>query len=129
MEPDHPSVLNTLESLAEACMDARRYPHAARYYEDLLKRYEGSDSSESTASILKQAVLLQKIGSIHMHQNDPQMQMMKLQMAIQLLRSETTTVLTEQNLEHERSALEKKIMNELRMVESDLERSNNGQGW
>jgi len=129
MEPDHPSVLNTLESLAEACMDARRYPHASRYYEELLKRYEGSDSSESTASILKQASLLQKIGSIHMHQNDPQMQLMKLQMAIQLLRSDSTTVLTEQKLEEERAALDKKIMTELRLVESDIGRSNNGQGW
>ena len=64
-----------------------------------------------------------------MHQNDPQMQLMKLQMAIQLLRSDMTTVLTEQNLEEERAALDKKIMNELRLVESDLGRSNNAQGW
>lgn len=131
MEVDHPSVLNTLESLAEACMDARRYPHALRYYEELLKRYEGTESSETTASILKQASLLQTIASIHLHQGDSQTQMRKLQMAIHLLRSDTTTTSIEPKHIEERAALDKKITAEIQSVDSDLGRNNNyiNNGW
>jgi tetratricopeptide (TPR) repeat protein len=136
MDPEHPSVLNTLESLAEACMDARRYPHALRYYEELLKRCQGSEPAGSTESILKQASILRTIGTIHMHQDDPQAQMKKLQMAIRLLRSDTTTAAMsnnnntnggteQQKLIEERVALDKNIMGELELVQSELRRNSN----
>jgi hypothetical protein len=112
-------------------MDARRYPHASRYYEELLKRYEGTESSESTASILKQAALLQTIASIHLYQGDSQTQLRKLQMAIHLLRSDTTTTSIEPKYIEERAALDKKITAEIQSVDSDLGRNNNypNNGW
>jgi hypothetical protein len=118
MDPDHETVLGTLESLGEACLDARRFSHALKYYKELFER---SQSSESMSKF-KQASILHKIAIIHEHQENPKAQRETLEMALRFLRSDTSGVTTE-----ERKSLDSKIQGELRMVQEEL--GNHDPNW
>jgi len=112
MDSDHPTVMSTLESLGEACLDARRYSHALKYYNDLFDR---SQASPQSMSKLKQATILHKVAIIHEHLDDPKKQKETLELAMRFLRSDTL-----QDTLEERKALESKIKEELQLVEEEL---------
>lgn len=114
MDPEHPSVLGTLESLGDACLDARRFSHALKYFNELFDRSQTSQ----TLSKLKQAMILHKIAVIYEHQDDPKAQIAKLEMALNFLRSDTSDGMME-----ERKALDKKVRQELLSVREELEKS------
>ena len=107
MYPEHPTVLSTLESLAETCVDARRFSHAMKYYTQLFDRSQ----SLEPVNYLKQAETLQKIASIYGKLEDLKMQTKKLEMALRFVRSEIS-----ENLIEEREILEEKIQGELRLL-------------
>jgi hypothetical protein len=122
MDPDHPTVLSTLESLGEACLDARRFSHALKYYNELFDRSQSSGSM----SKLKQASILHKIATIYEHQDDPKAQKEKLEFAMRFIRSEDTA-LEEEYVEEERKTLETKIQEELQRVQEEL--TKNEENW
>ena len=114
MAKDHPAVLNTMESLGEACLDARRFSHAFRYYNELFERSQSAHSM----SRLKQAKILHKIAIIHEHQDDPKAQLEKLEMALRFLSSASEAD------EEEAAVLDKQLRSELRLLQAELERQN-----
>jgi len=114
MYPEHPTVLSTLESLAETCVDARRFSHALKYYTQLFDRCQSLD----LVNCLKQASTLQTIASIHGHLDDPKAQMNKLEMALKFIRSDDDT---SDSTREERAALEKEIQRELQLIKGDLQ--------
>lgn len=116
MSKDHPTVLDTMESLGEACLDARRFSHALKYYNELFER---SQSNESM-SRMKQAKILHKLAVIHEHQDDPKAQREKLELALRFLRSESF----DEN-DGEVDVLDKKLQEELRLVQEELEKQDN----
>lgn len=116
LDLDHPAVLGTLESLGEACLDARRFSHALKYFTQLFDRSEASDA----LSKLKQAMILHKIAVIYEHQDDPKAQMTKLEMALTFLRSDTSDGMIE-----EKKAMDRRLQEELRSVREELEKNDN----
>ncbi|KAL3906456.1 MAG: hypothetical protein SGILL_009264 [Bacillariaceae sp.] len=114
MAKDHPAVLNTMESLGEACLDARRFSHALRYYNELFERSQ----SATNASRLKQAKILHKIAIIHEHQDDPKAQLEKLETALRFLHSAS------EGTEEEVEALDNQLRSELHLLQEELERQN-----
>ena len=106
--------MNTMESLGEACLDARRFSHAFKYYSELFERLQSAQNVGS----LKQAKILHKIGIIHEHQDDPKAQLEKLEMALRFLRSASVED------EEEAEVLDKQLRSELRLLEKELERQN-----
>jgi tetratricopeptide (TPR) repeat protein len=113
MDEDHPAVLGTLESLGEACLDARRFSHALKYFNQLFDRSQTSKSP----SKLKLAMILHKIAVIYEHQDDPKAQIAKLEMALSFLRSDTSDGMLEKRMEWDR-----KIQEELRSVREELQK-------
>jgi hypothetical protein len=113
MAEDHPTVLATLESLGEACLDARRFSHALKYYSELFDRSQSNQSM----SRMKQAKILHKIAIIHEHQDDPLAQREKLELALRFLRSESRN-----DLRVEQEALDKKLEKELLRVKEEIEK-------
>lgn len=118
MGEDHPTVLATLENLGEACLDARRFSHALKYYSELFDR---SQSSESV-SRMKQAKILHKVAIIHEHQDDPAAQREKLELALRFLQSEST-----EGNEEEQERLDSKLQEELLLVKEEMEKK--GEDW
>jgi hypothetical protein len=114
LDLDHPAVLGTLESLGEACLDARRFSHALKYFTQLFDRSEASKG----LSKLKQAIILQKIAVIYEHLDDPKAQISKLEMALTFLRSDTSDGMIE-----EKKALDRRLQEELRSVRDELEKN------
>lgn len=113
MGEEHPTVLATLENLGEACLDARRYSHALKYYSELFDR---SQSSESLTR-MKQAKILHKVAIIHEHQDDPAAQREKLELALRFLRSESI-----EGSEEEQERLGRKLQEELLSVKEEMEK-------
>ena len=70
MPPEHPTVLITLESLAETCLDAERYTHALKYYRELFDRSQNVEPLDC----IKQALTLQTIAGIYGNLEDPKSQ-------------------------------------------------------
>ena len=114
MDVDHPTVLGTLESLGDACFDARRFSHALKYFNQLFDR----SLTGQSLSKLKQAMILHKIAVIYEHQDDPKAQVAKLEMALSFVRSDNSDGTLE-----EKKSLDKKIQEELRSVRDELEKS------
>lgn len=109
MYPEHPTVLSTLESLAETCLDAQRFSHALKYYTQLFDRSQSMKSVNS----LKQATTLQTIATIYCHLGDNSEQKKKLEMALRIIRSDNDTSDT---ATVDRVAIEKKIQMDLELI-------------
>lgn len=110
MPPEHPTVLITLESLAETCLDAQRFTHALKYYRELFDRSQMVEPLDC----MKQAATLQTMASIHGKLNDPSAQKKKLEMAIKFVRSS--------NIENpiERRTLEDRLQGEIEVVQGNI---------
>lgn len=117
MYPEHPTVLTTLASLAETCLDARRFSHALKYYRQLFDRSQSMESVDC----LKQAATLQTIATIYSHLDDPKAQKKKLEMALRFVRSDNSSKAGDSSkIQKERRALEKRIQGELELIQGDL---------
>jgi hypothetical protein len=103
-----------MESLGAACLDARRFSHALKYYNELF------DRSQSTHSMsrMKQAQILHKIAIIHEHQDDPRAQRDNLELALRFLHSAS-----EEN-DDKAVVFGKQLRNELHLVQVELEKQN-----
>ncbi|KAG7367367.1 expressed tetratricopeptide repeat protein [Nitzschia inconspicua] len=110
---DHPTVMATLESLGEACLDARRFSHALKYYGSLFDRSQ----SNQRMSRMKQAKILHKISVIYEHMDNPTSQREKLELALRFLGSES-----QDDTKGEREALETKLQKELLLVKEEIEK-------
>eukprot|EP00531_Pseudo-nitzschia_arenysensis_P016963 CAMPEP_0116128876 /NCGR_PEP_ID=MMETSP0329-20121206/7621_1 /TAXON_ID=697910 /ORGANISM="Pseudo-nitzschia arenysensis, Strain B593" /LENGTH=1317 /DNA_ID=CAMNT_0003623099 /DNA_START=132 /DNA_END=4087 /DNA_ORIENTATION=- len=119
MPPEHPTVLITLESLAETCLDARRFTHALKYYRELFDRSQTMEPLDC----MKQATTLQTMASIHGKLNDPSAQKKKLEMAIKFVRSSSI----EDPIE--RRALEDRLLGEIEVVQGNILSSQDRQKW
>uniref|UniRef100_A0A7S4AB04 Kinesin light chain n=1 Tax=Pseudo-nitzschia australis TaxID=44445 RepID=A0A7S4AB04_9STRA len=110
MYPEHPTVLITLESLAEICLDAQRFTHALKYFNQLFERSQSMQSVDC----LKQATTLHTISTIYGHLDSPKEQKKKLEMALKFIRYDNAKTLDDKI--DERLAFAKKIQGELEML-------------
>jgi len=114
MNREHPTILITLESLAETCLDAKRFTHALKYYTELFERSQ----SMELVDCLKQAQTLYTLSTIYGYLDDPKVQKKKLEMALRFLRSDDVS--SRGDKIEERRTLEKKILGELEMIKGNL---------
>ena len=119
MPPEHPTVLITLESLAETCLDAQRYTHALKYYRELFDRSQTVEPLDC----MKQATTLQTMASIYGKLEDPKLQVKKLEMAIKFVRSS--------NIENpiDRRAMEDRLLGEIEVVQGNILSNQDRQNW
>lgn len=94
-------------------MDARRFSHALKYYNELFDR---SQSNESMGR-MNQAKILHKIAIIHEHQDDPKSQRGKLQEALRFLRLDPSI-----ENDNEAQVFGRLLQDELRSVQEELEK-------
>jgi tetratricopeptide (TPR) repeat protein len=70
----HPTVINTMDSLADACTRVNEHKEAIRLYNGCLTRHNasagGSNGGQSSEQRLASAIILFKISRIHLKQND-----------------------------------------------------------
>jgi len=117
MPPGHPTVLMTLETLAEACLDARRFVHALKCYRQLFERCQSSEPLDC----MKQAATLETMAVIHGHMNDPKSKRNKLEMALKFVRSmEGESAYHGAKAERERMVFEKRLEGDLYVVQGNI---------
>ena len=117
MPPAHPTVLMTLETLAETCLDARRFAHALKCYRQLFDRSQSLEPLDC----MKQAATLETMATIHGHLKDPRSKKSKLEMALKFIRSmEGESAYHGAKAERERMAFEKRLQEELDVVQGNL---------
>lgn len=121
MPQEHPTVLITLESLAEACLDAQRFTHALKYYRELFDRSQSLEPLDC----MKQATTLQTMASIHAQLDDPKSQKKKLEMALQFIRSMNL----EPRRESEVRAFEDRLLGELEVAQGLLLSKQDRNNW
>jgi tetratricopeptide (TPR) repeat protein len=124
--PQHPTVLSTLDSLAEACAASNHGSHAIKFYNEILERFHRNTSKSSTFGSSKrrkraEAVLLYKMSRIYGQQKVRQSQLEMLKLALVAIRSVSYD--DESSPEREqRELLEKRIQTDVRMVQEELEK-------
>ena len=117
MPPEHPTVLITLESLAETCLDAKRFTHALKYYRELFDRSQSLEPLDC----MKQATTLHLMASIYEQLNDPTLQKQKLQTALKFVRAAGDgNLANDSTAQAERRALEQRLLGDLEVVEGNL---------
>jgi hypothetical protein len=117
MPPEHPTVLITLESLAETCLDARRFTHALKYYRELFDRSQSLEPLDC----LKQAATLQTMAIIYGQLDDPKAQKQKLEMALKFIRSMSVdTSFGDERAEMARRDFENRLLGDLEVVQRNL---------
>jgi hypothetical protein len=117
MPPEHPTVLITLESLAETCLDARRFAHALKYYRELFDRSQSLEPLDC----MKQAATLQTMAIIYGQLNDPKSQIQKLEMALKFIRSMTVDKsFGDQRVEMVRRDFENRLLGDLEVVQGNI---------
>ena len=127
----HPTVLSTLDSLAEACTTSNHNSDAIYYYSEILDRLKRSNAgaggtmamnSTNSASPNRsnqqrhkraEAVLLYKMSKVHLQQEDRTKQVEKLNQALIAIRSVHPDSETPQEAD-QRKTLESRIQNDLR---------------
>ena len=99
MGPNHPTVLATFGTLADACVCANHGTVALKYYEEILERLNERDEDDSR---LQEAVILHKMSKIHKQHGDLQSELTKLQRASRVLRLDSRTSMSKQaeDLDH-----------------------------
>lgn len=119
MPLDHPTVLITLESLAETCLDAEGFAHALKYYQELFDRSQ----TQEPLDCIKQATTLQTIATIHANLEDPRSQKQKLELALKYVLSS--------DIENpvERRALEDRLLGEIEVAQGNLLSKGDRQNW
>ena len=117
MPPEHPTVLITLESLAETCLDARRFTHALKYYRELFDRSQSLEPLDC----LKQAATLQTMAIIYGQLDDPKAQKQKLEMALKFIRSMSVdTSFGDERADMARRDFENRLLGDLEVVQRNL---------
>ena len=107
----------TLETLAEACLDARRFPHALKCYRQLFDRSQSLEPLDC----MKQAATLETMATIHGRLNDPKSKKNKLEMALKFIRSmEGESAYHGAKAERERRAFEKRLVGELESLKGNI---------
>lgn len=98
----HGTVMATLETIAEACLAGANTSLALKYYKEVLGRL---DSSHST---IQEAKTLYKISRVNLQNNELESQLRSLQMAYNILQSDSSTKKSQNRLE-----LEQRIQRDL----------------
>jgi hypothetical protein len=83
----HPSVLSTLDCLADACANSSQSVAALRNYNEIMARMRESRNSGGKRRRRAEALLLYKISQVHRVQNDREAQIDKLTQALKTVRS------------------------------------------
>jgi hypothetical protein len=108
---NHPTVLATLDRLAESSANANLGNASLKQYNELLERlYE-----EASFDKLQESTILYKMSKVHKQNHDFDSQIGKLQLALKVLRAADIT--------KEKGALELDIQKELLMARQRLEKA------
>jgi tetratricopeptide (TPR) repeat protein len=99
---NHGTVVATLETIAEACLADANTSLALKYYKEVLGRL---DSSHST---IQEATTLYKISRVNLQNNELESQLRSLQMASNILQSDSSTKKSRDRVE-----LEQRIQRDL----------------
>jgi hypothetical protein len=126
MPPEHPTVLVTLESLAETCLDAQRFNHALKYYRELFDRSQKLEPLDC----MKQATTLQIMATIYGQLDDQKSQKKKLEMALKFIRSmNVDSSFPDGNANREQRAMEQRLLGELEVVQGNILSKQHRQNW
>ena len=106
----HPTVLETLDRLAEACAAANLGTAALKHNSELLERLYG----EANFDKLQESSILYRMSKIHKQNQDVESQIGKLHLALKVLR-------TAQNSER-KDAIEQGIQKDLRLARQYVEK-------
>jgi flavorubredoxin len=108
--PHHPTVMSTLDSLADTCAAANHGPLGLKYYNEILERFHDQEEE----SKLEEAVIFYKMSKIHKQANDLESQLTKLHFASKVL-------LMEDSMTNERKQLEHQIQVDIRSARKEFE--------
>lgn len=108
--PSHGTVLETLDSIAEACLVGANTSLALKFYKEALGRL---DSRNST---VEEAAILYKISRVNLQNNELESQMYRLQMASKVLQSDASNKVSEDRIELQR-LIEKDLKTSTEMME------------
>jgi hypothetical protein len=123
--PHHPTVMSTLDSLADTCAAGNHGTLGLKYYNEILERfYDQEDESK-----LQEAVIFYKMSKIHKQANDLEPQLNKLLFASKVLRMEDSLTQEGKQLEHQievdiqlaQQELEEEELREQELREEELE--------
>jgi tetratricopeptide (TPR) repeat protein len=84
----HPTVLSTLDNLADSCVNSGHAVDALKYYNMLLDRFRVGGRGDNEKLLRAEAVLLYKMSRVHRQRNDREAQLDSLKLALRALRSE-----------------------------------------
>ena len=107
----HPTVMSTLESLAETFWDAEEEALSLKYFNEILERLHDQDEE----SKFQEATILHKMSKVHLGDRDLESELTKLQIALTVLRMETS-------MSSEAKLLANKIHADMEMVRQELEK-------
>jgi tetratricopeptide (TPR) repeat protein len=120
---NHPTVLSTLDSLADACGAANHGNHALKYYNELLERLHDQDDEDgSNERVLQEAIILYKMSRAHLASKDLDSQLSKLQLASKLLRTTDNESSNNSNDAKQRQQLEHQVQVDMRLARQSLEK-------
>ena len=93
----HPTVLATMDSLAEAYLATADIMSSIKYYKEVLERMDPTSGSS-----LQEATALYKISKVNFQNNDLDSQLSRLQMAQRVLQSDPSTLNSKARVDLER---------------------------
>ena len=119
----HPTVIATMDSLADALSLSGGCSQALQYYEEILSRLEYGDDVSNRRQA--EAVVLYKMSRAHRRQNDIEAEVVKLDQALLAIQASEAATFAERNRKEE---LEKRILLDIRASLGELKQIRLGQG-
>jgi len=118
LNPTHPAILETIDNLANAFLWNGEYLHAIRYYGEIILMLEKMDTTPMKYQT--EAETYYKISRAYRKQNKFEVELEKLQHALQAVREINNSVGTEEEEEKKSNSLEFHILNDIRRCQEDL---------
>ena len=113
----HPTVLSTLDNLADSCGSNGQAADALRHYNTILTRFRVGGRSGSQKLLRAEAVLLYKMSRIHRHRNDLESQLDSLKLALRAVRALSDPTIAAAD------TLERRIQYDIRSCRERIEKS------
>ena len=113
----HPTVLSTLDNLADSCANSGHAVDALKYYNMVLERFRVGGKVSSKKILRAEAVLLYKMSRVHRQRNDLETQLDKLKLALRSIRAFSDAVGGGRT-----DTLERRILYDIRECREQLEK-------
>lgn len=114
----HPTVLSTLDNLADSCANSGNAADALRHYRTILDRFQARGNNRSKKALRAEAVLLYKTSRVHRQRNDRQAQLEMLKLALRSIRAYND----DSSSSGHTDTLERRIQYDIRACREELEK-------